>query len=128
MSHVGEYAPRWSVAPASDAICGTPPMPEFTRFSGLQWQSNHWASDCGLVEWSSRSIHCASEERGLTATQKHLSLQFSVGSDIVRVDNTFSVAAYLLHRSMAHFRAVNVNRVVPALWVVAARMGGLPDV
>jgi hypothetical protein len=28
---------------------------------------------------------------------------------------------------MAHFRAVNVNRVVPALWVVAARMGGLPD-
>ena len=96
MSHVGEYAPRWSVAPASDAICGTSPTPEFTRFSGLQWQSSFWASDCGLVEWSSRSIHCASEERGLTATQKHLSLQFSVGSDIVRVDNTFSVAAYHL--------------------------------
>ena len=29
---------------------------------------------------------------------------------------------------MVHFRAVNVNRVVPALWVVAARKGGLPDV
>ena len=29
---------------------------------------------------------------------------------------------------MAHLRAVNVNRVVPALWVVAARKGGLPDV
>ena len=29
---------------------------------------------------------------------------------------------------MAHLRAVNVNRVVPAPWVVAARMGGLPDV
>ena len=29
---------------------------------------------------------------------------------------------------MAHLRAVNVKRVVPELWVVAARMGGLPDV
>ena len=29
---------------------------------------------------------------------------------------------------MAHLRAVNVKRVVPELRVVAARMGGLPDV
>ena len=39
---------------------------------------------------------------------------------------------FFIHTScivvMAHFRAVNVNRVVPALWVVAARKGGLPDV
>ena len=29
---------------------------------------------------------------------------------------------------MVLIRPVNVNRVVPALWVVAARKGGLPDV
>ena len=50
------------------------------------------------------------------------------------------VSASTTHQELAHlaafpvsgeaqFRAVNVNRVVPATeWVVAARMGGLPDV
>ena len=43
----------------------------------------------------------------------------------------YPAASYLMYRMLKLWptsdRAVNVNRVVPALWVVAARKGGLPD-